>query len=285
MVAGHVILTQVNPPESLMARLCDEGWQVHAWSALELTPASESTVPQPVAYDLVVFVSGNAVRFFRQQLESAGKLPWPVQIPAATVGPVSAQAVRRAFGSEVQVVHPPESATTFDSEALWTRLLPMLPALRSVLIVRGGEGAEGTGRNWLRDRFVAAGVQVSLHAAYRRSPAAWSAERLEQLRRWQRGSAPLVWVFASGDGVEAVARQIASLADGARLPWDGCRIVVTHPRVAQAVAVAATRNGLATRVVLDGDQRVQVSAAEVAAAVVIQVCLPQEDAVLAAIVH
>src|SRR5690606_34603163 len=123
-------------------------------------------VPAPDAFDLVVFVSGNAVRFYGQQLACIDSaVRWPSTVPAATVGLGSARAVRESFGPAVRVIHPPADAPAFDSEALWAEMERRGEAPARVLIVRGGDGAGGQGRNWLAGQFSRSGAEVTLHAA------------------------------------------------------------------------------------------------------------------------
>lgn len=277
--AGRVILTQVNPSSSLISRLQANSWETYSWPALALTPVLTAAVPQLETFDLVVFVSGNAARFFKQQLEADHRPTWPIHVPVATVGLSSAAAVREAFGQTVQVIHPPADSSAFDSEALWSQLQPLLPRLRSVLIVRGGVGPEGQGRGWLKQQFEQAGVRVHMHVTYRREAAIWPQQYLRELNCWVEMRQAPVWVFASGEGVAAVAGQLSQL----RKPlWEGSRVVVFHPRIGDAVISAVEVAGLATRAhyIIDPAE-----AGAESSGVVIQVCLPHEDAVLAAIVH
>ncbi|WP_050849460.1 uroporphyrinogen-III synthase, partial [Bordetella pertussis] len=157
---------------ALAQRLHDAGWQTLCLPALRIEPLppENGVVPLPRDYDLVVFVSGNAARLYLEQLRERGELPWPAGAVAATVGPASARALLDSgqFGADTTVLHPAETAPTHDSEALWA-LLRARPALpRRALLVRGTQG-----RDWLADRLVAAGVEVSRHAVYRRRPAPW----------------------------------------------------------------------------------------------------------------
>ncbi len=175
-----------------------------AWAAL--TSAS-----------LVFFVSPNAVaRFF--DLRPA-QLAWPPRVEAASPGPGTTEALQR-FGV-ASVVAPPVDAEQFDSEALWQVLAPRDWQGRRVMIVRGTQG-----RDWLSQRFVARGAEVSMVAAYGRAapqltPAqqALLAEALVQPHRH-------VWLFSSSQAID----HLEALAPGA--DWSAVRAVATHPRIA-----------------------------------------------------
>lgn len=216
--------------EALAGRLQGAGWQPCILPALEIHPitvASEG-LPRPSAYDVVVFVSGNAARQYLNQLAQAdGAAGWPAGVAAATVGPASAQALRETglFGANTTVLHPDESASTHDSEALWRvfEAQPQLPA--RVLLVRGTQG-----RDWLGDKLEAHGVHVTRHAAYQRQPAGWTPDQLGALRRWAEAGVCATWLLTSGEGADAVQGQLnaAGLTDW----WQRCRFVITHPSLA-----------------------------------------------------
>lgn len=261
----------------LATRLAQAGWQVCDWPALALSAVTAQSVPLPQDYDVVVFVSGNAVRFYAEQWAAqAGASVWPVQVPAATVGPASAAAVTAVFGAGVRVVQPAADVRAFDSEALWDELQRRGLTQGRVLIVRGGEGASGQGRGWLAEQFLSAGAALSLHAAYRRRPAVWLPERRLQLQAWREQDRYPVWFLSSRQGVEAI---YANLGQSAALAaWGGCRLVVPHERIAAAIAADAARCGLTTAT------ETSPSGQPDSHRIVIKVCMPHDDAVLAAIV-
>lgn len=278
----HVaILTRpAGQSEALAQRLRAHDWQVYDWPALLLTGLPAIDVPQPHAFDLVMCVSGNAVRFYFEQLAAArgtAQAAWPRGVPIAVVGPASAAAVHAASDEGIELIAPPDDAPSFDSEALWARLqtLPSLP--RKVLIVRGGEGPQGHGRSWLAERLTAAGAQVTLHAAYRRSAAIWPAQRMRQLRAWRASGLRPVWHISSREALASILRQVGTSA--AVAGWAGSRLVVGHPRIAQAVVDAADSCGAATRVVTGP------GAASDPACIVIQTSMPTDAAVFETIVN
>ena len=247
--------------ETLVRGLNAAAWQAVVLPALELQPISitAADLPLPQHYDLVIFVSGHAARVYLNQLRDlAGQTEWPAAVPAATVGPASARALREASGfcADTTVFCPSPDAPSHDSEALWEvlRAQDFLP--KRVLLVRGTQG-----RDWLADQFEAAGAQVQRHAAYQRRPADWPLSTVQQLREWARHGEKVTWLLTSGEGLMAIESQIhqAGLGDW----WETSNFVVTHPTLAQRL-----RQGTGGK----------------AAGAMVKVCLPADDAILAAFV-
>ncbi|WP_019938654.1 uroporphyrinogen-III synthase [Bordetella sp. FB-8] len=234
-----VVLTRpVGRNEELASRLSAAGWQALTLPALVIEPLHHAgPVPAPGDFDLVVFVSGNAVRLYLAQVGLADG--WPVGTLAATVGPSSARALREAaqFGTQGCIVHPPVEAPTHDSEALW-QLLSDRALPRRALLVRGE-----TGRDWLAERLAEAGVDVHIHALYRRRPAVWPYESAEQLRRLAADphARRPVWLLTSIASIDAVAQSVrgADLFEW----WAGGSFVVTHPRQGEHLLAIAQGAG------------------------------------------
>jgi len=247
--------------EALAARLRDAGWSTCILPALEIEalPADAGALPRPAAYDMVVFVSGNAARqYLDQWFQADGPSVWPAGVIAATVGPASAQALRghEGFGANTTVLHPSESAPSHDSEALWDVLqgLPRLPA--RVLLVRGTQG-----RDWLGEKLEAQGAAVTRHAAYLRRPARWDAGRLACLRRWADAGLGATWLITSGEGADAVRARLdeAGLAGW----WEQCGFVLTHPSLARRVPPGRHDDG---------------------APAMVKICLPNDESIFQAFV-
>lgn len=173
---------------------------------------------------LVFFVSANAVEAFFARRPPAGG--WPAGTRAAAPGPGTASALRAAGVPPHAVVAPAEDAERFDSEEVWALLRDEPWAGRQVLVVRGEDG-----RDWLADRWRAAGATVDFVAAYaRRAPTPDAAAR-----RWlaEAEAAPQrhLWLFSSSEAV----RQLVVLAPA--LP-PRAMALATHPRIAQAAREA-----------------------------------------------
>lgn len=168
---------------------------------------------------LVVFVSANAVlRFFAARPAGA---TWPEALLAAAPGPGTAEALRAEGIAAAAIVEPALDAPQFDSEALWQRLAGRDWQDASVLIVRGDGG-----RDWLGERFVAAGARVDTVTAYARTaprPTAALRSRVEAACADPEGH---VWLFSSSEAI-ANLEALTGAAERGR-----ARAIATHPRIA-----------------------------------------------------
>lgn len=233
--------------ENLASMLERVGWQVFCLPALQINALAldPACVPRPESFDLVVFVSGNAARLYREQLTGANAEPhqWPAHVPAATVGPASAAGLRESgwFGANTTVLHPGEDAASHDSEALWDVLCKQTAFPNRVLLVRGTQG-----RDWLSQRLQAHNIEVTRHAAYERSAASWSEPALEQLSRLAEASTPVTWLLTSGEGIDAVRRQLQGA--GLLSWWQHCGFVLTHPSLVAHLGLALDDDGSASMV-------------------------------------
>lgn len=169
-------------------------------------------------YAVAMFVSPNAVNRF---LASAPKgWSWPVAVRAASTGPGTARALLTQGVPIDCLVQPPAGSAAFDSEHLWPLLAGEDWRGRSVLIVRGDGG-----RDWLADRWQAAGAEVSRLEAYRRVEPRWTASQTHLLATALMQPAGHIWLLSSSQAVQTLASRIC-------LP-QGIRAVATHPSIAR----------------------------------------------------
>ncbi|MGC5807662.1 fused uroporphyrinogen-III synthase HemD/membrane protein HemX [Ralstonia pseudosolanacearum] len=168
----------------LVAALERHGLRTLQFPLLDIAPTPNlddlrAALADPSRYALVVFVSPNAVQQAFAAMPEGFR--WPQDVPAAVVGPASAQALAAhgVAAPTYRVIRPDSHADDArqDSEALYARLDVATLSGREVLIVRGNGG-----REWLADRLREAGVAVRTVEAYRRSvpvpdAAAWAALR------------------------------------------------------------------------------------------------------------
>ena len=170
---------------------------------------------------VVMFVSPSAVQQFFA-VRPVG-LAWPPRLIAAGTGPGTRQALLTAGVPAGAVLTPPDSAATFDSEALWAVLRPRLdwPG-RHVLVVRG----EG-GRDWLADTLRHHGAQVHFVEAYRRTVPVLNAAARRLLQQALAQPADCCWLFSSSEAVG----HLTTLAPGA--DWRRAVALASHPRIAQ----------------------------------------------------
>jgi uroporphyrinogen-III synthase len=204
---------------------------VHECPALEILTACVAQahdIPDPKLYDLVVFVSRAAVNGFTQQL--GPNFVWPSAVRVGCMGPSTALAIERAWPTAVDIIYP-DAEKARDSEALWPLLQALTTPPRKVLIVRGQDG-----RDWLSEKLIGRGVEVSTHQAYERVQAAWSGDTVANFQAWSRASTKVVWLLTSGHGIASVALQLQNLG---LLGWfRSGQFVLTHERLVQTLAKA-----------------------------------------------
>lgn len=143
-------------------------------------------------------------------------------------GPGTVAALRQAGVPDAQIDAPAVDAEQFDSEALWAVVGTRSWRGQRVLIVRGQSAAASAspGRDWLAQRFTAAGAQVDMLAVYQRCVPRFTPVQLQRMETAaQDGS---VWLFSSSEAL-------------AHLPprdWSRGRAIATHPRIAAAAQAA-----------------------------------------------
>ncbi|GAB1231916.1 uroporphyrinogen-III synthase [Ferrigenium sp. UT5] len=192
---------------------------------LEINPAPDPSalrafVSQVERYQLLIFISPNAVQYGMQALQRL-----PAEVDVAAVGQGSARALR-ALG--VAHVIAPEGRA--DSEALLA--LPELQNVsgRRIAILRGDGG-----RELLGDTLAARGAKITHVTCYRRSKAALDVAAL-------RAARPDAITLTSS---EALAHLDTALAGDA-----ACRekipLFVPHPRIAAAARALGWQTVLPT---------------------------------------
>ncbi|MEO9122186.1 MAG: uroporphyrinogen-III synthase [Burkholderiaceae bacterium] len=225
-----IVLTRPDRKNGPLAlRLNDAGLNTLVLPALVVRPLACSLpeFPFPDDYDLIIFVSGNAARFYLDLFAQLGcGRRWPGHTLLATVGQTSAQPLYDAgFIAHTHILHPPSSSQAQDSEALWSLLRPLVPELKRVLVIRGE-----TGREWLGQQLERAGATVRRHAMYRREPARWTIEQNQRIKVEFESRRLLVCLLTSVESVDAVYDNTNAM--GVRLLSEQTRFVVIHERVA-----------------------------------------------------
>ncbi len=225
--------------EALARALSDDGWGVTIAPALQIKPHELGTgerVPSPADFDLIVFVSGNAVAGYASQLDD--DFDWPDSTSAACVGIATAQSVRENFGATRKVLHPAANDIQ-DSESLWQVISAQASLPRRVLILRGQDG-----RDWLAEQFRARGVSVHVHVAYCREPATWSTALKNQIAKWIATHTQVTWLITSQHGIQSVTDQLE------RAGWSDwasrCSFIVTHPRLVEPLRQQLGAGGAST---------------------------------------
>ncbi|MET1116733.1 MAG: uroporphyrinogen-III synthase [Comamonas sp.] len=179
----------------------------------------------PGHYRAVMFVSSNAVlHFFAPGTTLApGTRAW-------SPGPGTARTLQAAGVPAQQIDGPPPDAAQFDSETLWPEVRAQIQPGDRVLLVRGGTGAVGSGREWLAEQLRLAGATLEFVAVYQRlapqlAPAALALAR-------DAAHDGTLWLFSSS---EAIANLQLALPG---TDWSQARALATHPRIAAAAQQA-----------------------------------------------
>ena len=122
-------------------------------SARQALQAARAALYEGGGYRAVMFVSGNAVRYFADQLQTTHRA-WPAQARIWTPGPGTTKALLAVGVPLAQIDQPAADAAQFDSESLWAQIQTQVRTGQRVLIVRGGDGqdAAGRGRVWLTEQ-------------------------------------------------------------------------------------------------------------------------------------
>lgn len=191
--------------------------------------ALQQALQQLPHYRALMFVSGNAARYFFQQLAAAGLRLAPTQ-RIWSPGPGTSNVLQQCGVPAAQIDQPRADALQFDSEALWSQVGQQLPAGAKLLIVRGSDAwnaaaAQGQGRTWLTEQLQARGVEVDFASVYERRAPTASAELLAHIQQLRAQSA--VWLFSSSECV----RHLQALQPA--WSWQAHQAIATHPRIGQ----------------------------------------------------
>jgi uroporphyrinogen-III synthase len=226
----------VTRPEHQAGHLCQlieaDGGAAIRYPALVIRPrpdraAVRAAVGPADRYDLVVFVSANAVRF------GADILGQRRDVPVAAIGQATAAALNAA-GYRVSLM-PAEGS---DSESLLA--MPQLAHMQGqrVLIVRGSGG-----RDLLFEVMTARGAHVQYAEVYTREPAHPSPERQAEVEQlWRQGG---ISVYAA-TSVELLEALVGIVTPRCRELMDSTALVTGARRVADAAA----RLGLGSPILL-----------------------------------
>ncbi len=226
----------VTRPDHQAGHLCQlieaEGGAAVRYPALAIRPrpdraAVRAAVGPTDRYDLVIFVSANAVRF------GADILGERRDAPIAAIGQATAAALNAA-GYRVSLM----SAEGADSESLLG--LPQLALMggQRVLIVRGSGG-----RDLLFEAMTARGAQVQYAEVYTREPARPSATLQAEIEElWRQGG---ISAFTA-TSVELLEALVGIVTPRCRGLMDSTALVTGSERV----AAAAARLGLGSPILL-----------------------------------
>lgn len=197
---------------------------------LEIAPLPDQSALQAAlgeldSFALVAFVSPNAIDAAFAHVQA-----WPRQVALAVLGEGSRAALARHGLTEANAtILGPQDPTRSDSENLLESL--DLAALRGkrVLIVRGESG-----RELMADGFRAAGAEVSVVPAYRRSVPVLTPELASNLRALLAESND--WILTSSEALRGLF-DLLKLADPSLVAkMQQQHAIVPHARIAETAA-------------------------------------------------
>jgi uroporphyrinogen-III synthase len=207
----------------LCAEIEGQGGSAIAFPAVEIEPVAVQAAAVAAAdYDLVVFVSVNAVEHGAQQVIKSARTR------IAAIGRATAAALAAA---ELAADIVPEGG--FNSEALLAHPELQLTSGARVLIVRG----EG-GRELLRDTFAEHGMVVETREVYRRvRPNVDAAKVAEVEARWSDEGIDVV----TATSIETLQNLQALLTEHGRQLLSGTALLVPSRRIVAAAVSAGLR--------------------------------------------
>ncbi|MDB5803888.1 MAG: hemD [Betaproteobacteria bacterium] len=174
--------------------------------------ALDAALGRLAAFDLVIFISANAVLSAWPRLSGV----WPAKLMAAATGPGTAAAL--AERGVARIVVPPDQ---FDSEGLVAELERAGISPKNVLIVKG----EG-GRDWLAEALRARGAAVEAVAAYRRVAGRADPRIIGELAQANQLGGVVV---SSSEGADHLLNMLGARA----LDWlNRAPVFAPHPRIA-----------------------------------------------------
>lgn len=211
-----VLVTRPRQQAGALCRLLEaQGAEALCFPAIEIVAADGGGAPQPIAsYDLIIFVSSNAVRYGAALLEQRRDLT------LAAVGPATARALNQA-GYRVSVL----AAQGSDSESLLAHERLAVVAGSRILLVKGADG-----RELLEQELLRRGAQVARAEVYRRECARPSAGELQRLS--ERLEAREIQVLTA-TSVDIGMNLLALATPALRRAFDRLRWVVPSARIGE----------------------------------------------------
>lgn len=224
---GVLITRPAGQARQLAELVVAAGGKPWLFPAMEIEPLEdiENSVAlnAPLHFDLLIFVSPNAVRVAMPHICRQGGIPTGAKV--AAVGPGTMAELKK---SGVRNIISPKIG--FDSEALIHELSSLPLEGSRALVIRGQGGRELLGET-LRLR----GIDVTFLECYRRVKPGGNLNELLPL--WINGDLKACVATSS-----AIVENLFSMADDAGRPWlSGTTFFVSHPRVAATAISCGVR--------------------------------------------
>ena len=243
-----LVVTRPQPDAALwVQQLQNAGIAATALPLMEIGPsrstaavaAVRTALQQLDSYQALMFVSGNAVRYFFAQLR-AQAVPFPRHAQYWSPGPGTSKALLDEGIPPTLLIQPAPNAPQFDSESLWEQAQHHIQPHYKVLIVRGGDGqqANGHGRAWLTAQLQQAGVWVDFAPVYERQAPDVSAALLHHMEGLRAQHA--AWLFSSSECVQHLVHCNPAWS------WHSHTAIATHRRIAEQARQAGFGNVVET---------------------------------------
>lgn len=243
-----LVVTRPQPDAALWVKqLQNAGIPATALPMMEIGPsrspaavaAVHTALQQLDCYHALMFVSGNAVRFFFAQLRTYA-IPLPQHAQCWSPGPGTSKALLDEGVMPSALIQPAPDAPQFDSESLWEQAQHHIQPSQQVLIVRGGDGqqASGHGRPWLTEQLQRRGIQVDFAPVYERQAPATTPALLHTIERLRTQQA--AWLFSSSECMQHLVRCNPAWS------WQPHTAIATHPRIAEQARQAGFGNVIET---------------------------------------
>ncbi|MBW0454326.1 MAG: uroporphyrinogen-III synthase [Candidatus Kinetoplastibacterium crithidii] len=207
ILSKSVILTRPDGSNgSLEKKIKKIGINAYSIPLISIVPLEKfDDVFLPSNYDLVIFVSGNAVRLYLKEVFDKKKISiWPSNSIVAAVGPATAKVFMSSRYiipdiDTLKVLFPNEFGSLYDSESLLLLLKQNYSLLRKrILVVRGISG-----RNWLIDKLKELGCVVEICPIYLRKKELLLQGQLSIISKLYSDSREITWVFTSNEIVSS----------------------------------------------------------------------------------
>ncbi len=224
--AKRLILTRSEKDSLAIAAKLPQA-SVWVWPAFQFAKPQNASLVRERLKDLsdtqaVLLVSPTAVSFARDYIEK-----WPSSVAACCVGEATADAVRKAWGTSVQIISPSGGTSESGSEALFSQMKKN-GLVRSVLILRAQSG-----REWMAQRLQEEGVRVEKLGVYERIPLELDEKKKLELIRAMQEETPVLLV-TSTEAVGVLKRAFSSVSGAFEWLRSGSAVTI-HPRCRQAL--------------------------------------------------
>ena len=229
MAGAPVIVTRpAEPGRRLVEELGRRGREVVWCPAFDIVaPADEAEVGRVLArladYDLALFVSPNAVQATAARLAA----DWPASTVIGAVGAATLEATAALRGAAHAVRLAPDQEDESGSEGFWRAWQASGRLAHRVLLLRAAAG-----RDWIVDRFRAAGAVVDALAVYERRAHRLGEPERRLIQEWQRDGRAPITIVSSTESVASILEQLEGIEGAADWLKQGIALA-THPRIAQ----------------------------------------------------